>query len=173
VREGRIEGISDLRDESNRQGMRVVIELKRDATPDVTLNQLYKQTPLQSTFGVNMLALVNGRPETLPLKDMLRPFLEFRREVVIRRATYDLKQAEARAHILDGFAIILDNLDEAIRLIRAAEDTAGARAALMERFQLSERQANAILEMRLRALTSMERQRVMDELAEIRARIEA
>jgi len=172
VREGRIEGISDLRDESNRQGMRVVIELKRDATPDVTLNQLYKQTPLQSTFGVNMLALVNGRPETLSLKDMLRPFLEFRREVVIRRATYDLKQAEARSHILEGFAIILDNLDEAIRLIRAAEDTAGARAALMERFQLTERQTNAILEMRLRALTSMERQRVMDELAEIRARIE-
>ena len=172
VREGRIEGISDLRDESNRQGMRVVIELKRDATPDVTLNQLYKQTPLQSTFGVNMLALVNGRPETLPLKDMLRPFLEFRREVVIRRATYDLKQAEARSHILEGFAIILDNLDEAIRLIRAAEDTAAARAALMERFALSERQTNAILEMRLRALTSMERQRVMDELAEIRARIE-
>jgi len=152
--------------------MRVVIELKRDATPDVTLNQLYKQTPLQSTFGVNMLALVNGRPETLSLKDMLRPFLEFRREVVIRRATYDLKQAEARSHILEGFAIILDNLDEAIRLIRAAEDTAGARAALMERFQLTERQTNAILEMRLRALTSMERQRVMDELAEIRARIE-
>jgi DNA gyrase subunit A len=172
VREGRIEGIADLRDESNRQGMRVVIELKRDATPDVTLNQLYKQTPLQSTFGVNMLALVNGRPETLSLKDMLRPFLEFRREVVIRRATYDLKQAEARSHILEGFAIILDNLDEAIRLIRAAEDTAGARAALMERFQLTERQTNAILEMRLRALTSMERQRVMDELAEIRAKIE-
>ncbi len=172
VREGRIEGISDLRDESNRQGMRVVIELKRDATPDVTLNQLYKQTPLQTTFGVNMLALVNGRPETLPLKDMLRPFLEFRREVVIRRATYDLKQAEARSHILEGFAIILDNLDEAIRVIRAAEDTAGARAALMERFQLTERQTNAILEMRLRALTSMERQRVMDELAEIRAKIE-
>ncbi|MCX5739056.1 MAG: DNA gyrase subunit A [Proteobacteria bacterium] len=172
VREGRIEGISDLRDESNRQGMRVVIELKRDATPDVTLNQLYKQTPLQSTVGVNMLALVNGRPETLSLKDMLRPFLEFRREVVIRRATYDLKQAEARSHILEGFAIILDNLDEAIRLIRAAEDTAGARAALMERFQLTERQTNAILEMRLRALTSMERQRVMDELAEIRAKIE-
>jgi DNA gyrase subunit A len=172
VREGRIEGISDLRDESNRQGMRVVIELKRDATPDVTLNQLYKQTPLQSTFGVNMLALVNGRPETLSLKDMLRPFLEFRREVVIRRATYDLKQAEARSHILEGFAIILDNLDEAIRLIRAAADTAGARAALMARFQLTERQTNAILEMRLRALTSMERQRVMDELAEIRAKIE-
>ncbi len=172
VREGRIEGISDLRDESNRQGMRIVIELRRDATPDVTLNQLYKQTPLQSTFGVNMLALVNGRPETLSLKGMLRPFLEFRREVVIRRAIYDLKQAEARAHILEGFAIILDNLDDAIRLIRASEDTAGARAALMEHFQLSERQANAILEMRLRALTGMERQRVMDELAEIRGRIE-
>jgi DNA gyrase subunit A len=172
VREGRIDGISDLRDESNRQGMRVVIELKRDATPDVTLNQLYKQTPLQTTFGVNMLALVNGRPETLSLKEVLRHFLEFRREVVIRRAIYDLRQAEARAHILEGLALVLDNLDEVIALIRAAEDTAGARSALMERFGLSERQANAILEMRLRALTAMERQRVLDELAEIRARIE-
>jgi DNA gyrase subunit A len=172
VREGRIEGISDLRDESNRQGIRVVIELKRDATPDVTLNQLYKQTPLQSTFGVNMLALVNGRPETLSLKEVLRHFLDFRREVVIRRAIYDLKQAEARAHILEGFAIVLDNLDEAIAIIRAADDTPAARTALIARFSLSERQANAILEMRLRALTGMERQRVMDELAEIRARIE-
>ncbi|MEB2345267.1 MAG: DNA gyrase subunit A [Deltaproteobacteria bacterium] len=172
VREGRIDGISDLRDESNRQGIRVVIELKRDATPDVTLNQLYKQTPLQTTFGVNMLALVNGRPETLSLKEVLRHFLEFRREVVIRRAIYDLRQAEARAHILEGLALVLDNLDEVIALIRAAEDTAGARAALMERFGLSERQANAILEMRLRALTAMERQRVQDELAEVRARIE-
>jgi len=171
VREGRIDGISDLRDESNRQGIRVVIELKRDATPDVTLNQLYKQTPLQTTFGVNMLALVNGRPETLSLKEVLRHFLEFRREVVIRRAIYDLRQAEARAHILEGLALVLDNLDEVIRLIRAAEDTAGARTALMERFGLSERQANAILEMRLRALTAMERQRVLDELAEVRGRI--
>ena len=172
VREGRIDGISDLRDESNRQGMRVVIELKRDATPDVTLNQLYKQTPLQTTFGVNMLALVNGRPETLSLKEVLRHFLEFRREVVIRRAIYDLRQAEARAHILEGLALVLDNLDEVIALIRAAADTAAARTALMERFELSERQASAILEMRLRALTAMERQRVLDELAEIRARIE-
>jgi DNA gyrase subunit A len=172
VREGRIDGISDLRDESNRQGIRVVIELKRDATPDVTLNQLYKQTPLQTTFGVNMLALVNGRPETLSLKEVLRHFLEFRREVVIRRAIYDLRQAEARAHILEGLALVLDNLDAVIALIRAAEDTAAARTALMERFGLSERQANAILEMRLRALTAMERQRVLDELAEIRARIE-
>ena len=141
-------------------------------TPDVMLNQLYKQTPLQTTFGVNMLALVNGRPETLSLKDMLRPFLDFRREVVIRRATYDLEQAEARAHILEGFAIALDHLDEVIRLIRAAEDTAGARAALMARFALSERQANAILDMRLRALTALERQSVLDELAEIRATID-
>lgn len=172
VREGRIDGIADLRDESNRQGIRVVIELKRDATPDVTLNQLYKQTPLQTTFGVNMLALVNGRPETLSLKQVLRHFLEFRREVVIRRAIYDLRQAEARAHILEGLALVLDNLDEVIALIRAAEDTAAARAALIDRFGLSERQANAILEMRLRALTAMERQRVLDELAEVRARIE-
>jgi DNA gyrase subunit A len=172
VREGRIDGIADLRDESNRQGIRVVIELKRDATPDVTLNQLYKQTPLQTTFGVNMLALVNGRPETLSLKEVLRHFLDFRREVVIRRAIYDLRQAEARAHILEGLALVLDNLDEVIALIRAAEDTAAARSALMERFALSERQANAILEMRLRALTALERQRVLDELAEVRARIE-
>jgi DNA gyrase subunit A len=172
VREGRIDGISDLRDESNRQGIRVVIELKRDATPDVTLNQLYKQTPLQTTFGVNMLALVNGRPETLSLKEVLRHFLEFRREVVIRRAIYDLRQAEARAHILEGLAVVLDNLDEVIALIRAAADTAAARASLMARFDLSERQTNAILEMRLRALTAMERQRVLDELAEVRSRIE-
>jgi DNA gyrase subunit A len=172
VREGKIDGVSDLRDESNRQGMRIVIELKKDAVADVTLNQLYKQTPLQSTFGVNMLALVNGRPETLSLKAALRHFLEFRREVVIRRATFDLRQAEARAHILEGLAIVLDNLDEVIAIIRASEDTAAARAALMARFTLSERQANAILEMRLRALTALERQRVLDELAEVRARIE-
>jgi len=172
VREGKIDGVSDIRDESNRQGMRVVIELKKDAVPDVTLNQLYKQTPLQSTFGVNMLALVNGRPETLSLKEVLRHFLEFRREVVIRRATFDLRQAEARAHILEGLALVLDNLDEVIALIRAAQDTAGAREGLMTRFELSERQANAILEMRLRALTALERQRVQDELAEVRARID-
>jgi DNA gyrase subunit A len=172
VRESKIDGIADIRDESNRQGMRVVIELKKDAVPDVTLNQLYKQTPLQTTFGVNMLALANGRPETLSLKEMLRHFLEFRREVVIRRATFDLRQAEARAHILEGLALVLDNLDAVIALIRAAQDTAGARESLMARFALSERQANAILEMRLRALTALERQRVQDELAEVRARIE-
>jgi DNA gyrase subunit A len=172
VRDGRIDGVTDIRDESNRQGMRVVVELRKDAAEDVVLNQLYKLTPLQSTFGVNLLALVNGRPQVLSMKECLRHFIDFRREVVIRRATYDLAQAEARAHILEGFEIALDQLDEVIAIIRAANDTASARAQLMERFELSERQAQAILDMRLRALTAMERQRVLDELAELRAKID-
>ena len=171
VREGRLEGISDLRDESNREGMRVVIELKKDAAEDVVLNQLYKLTPLQTTFGVNLLALVGNRPQTLSIKEALRHFIEFRKEVVIRRSIYDLAQAEARAHILEGFEIALDHLDEVIALIRAAEDANTARSQLMTRFGLSERQAQAILDMRLRALTGMERQRVLDELAELRALI--
>jgi len=171
VREGRIEGISDLRDESSREGMRIVIELKKDAAEEIVLNKLYKMTPLQTTFGANLLALVNGRPQTLPIVDCIRHFIDFRREVVIRRAIYDLAQAEARAHILEGFAIALDNLDEVIALIRSSSDTASARSGLMERFALSERQAQAILDMRLRALTAMERQRVMDELEELRAKI--
>ncbi|MBW2496248.1 MAG: DNA gyrase subunit A [Deltaproteobacteria bacterium] len=171
VREGRLQGISDLRDESSREGMRVVIELKKDAAEDIILNQLYKMTPLQTTFGVNLLALVGGRPQTLSVKQALRHFIEFRKEVVIRRAIYDLAQAEARAHILEGFAIALDHLDEIIALIRAAEDAATARGQLITRFDLSERQAQAILDMRLRALTAMERQRVLDELAELRALI--
>jgi DNA gyrase subunit A len=171
AREGKIDGISDLRDESNREGMRIVIELKKDAPAEVVLNQLYKLTPMQSTFGVNLLALVNGRPQTLTLKQALRHFIDFRREVVVRRATYDLAQAETRAHLLEGFAIALDHLDEVISIIRSAADTAAARAALIGRFDLSDRQANAILEMRLRSLTAMERQRVMDELEEIRAKI--
>ena len=171
VREGRIEGISDLRDESSREGMRIVVELKKDAADEIVLNKLYKMTPLQTTFGVNLLALVNGRPQTLPVIECMRHFIDFRREVVIRRAIYDLAQAEARAHILEGFAIALDNLDEVIALIRASADTASARSGLMERFGLSERQAQAILDMRLRALTAMERQRVMDELEGLRAKI--
>lgn len=171
VREGRIEGITDLRDESNREGMRIVIELRRDASEDVVLNQLYKMTPLQTTFAVNLLALVNGRPETLSVKQALRHFIEFRKEVVIRRTIYDLAQAEARAHILEGFAIALDNLDEIIALIRASADAATARAQLESRFGLSERQAQAILEMRLRSLTAMERQKVLAELEELRAKI--
>jgi DNA gyrase subunit A len=172
AREGKIDGIADLRDESNREGMRVVIELKKDAPGDVVLNQLYKLTPMQTTFGVNLLALVNGRPRTLPLKEALSHFIDFRREVVVRRADYDLRQAEARAHLLEGFAIALEHLDEVIAIIRGAEETNAARNALMTRFALSERQANAILEMRLRSLTAMERQRVLDELAEVRALIE-
>ena len=172
AREGKIDGLADLRDESNREGMRIVIELKKDAPGDVVLNQLYKLTPLQTTFGVNLLALVNGRPQTLSLKEALRHFIDFRREVVVRRATYDLAQAEARAHLLQGFAIALEHLDLVIAIIRGADDTGAARSALMSRFELSERQANAILEMRLRSLTAMERQRVLDELAEVRAKIE-
>jgi DNA gyrase subunit A len=172
AREGKIDGVADLRDESNREGMRIVIELKRDAPGDVVLNQLYKQTPMQSTFGVNLLALVNGRPQTLSLKQALQHFIDFRREVVVRRATYDLAQAEQRAHLLEGFAIALEHLDDVIAIIRGADDTAAARSGLIARFALSERQANAILEMRLRSLTAMERQRVLDELAEVRALIE-
>jgi len=171
VREGRIDGVSDLRDESNRQGMRIVIELRRDAPEEVVLNQLYKQTPLQSTFGVNLLALVNGRPQLLSLKEALRHFIDFRGHVVVRRATYDLAQAKARAHLLEGFAIALENLDEVIAIIRGSQSTAEARAALIGRFELSELQANAILDMRLRALTRMERQRVLDELEGVRTKI--
>jgi DNA gyrase subunit A len=171
VRAGKIDGVSDLRDESNREGMRIVIELRKDAQDDVVLNQLYKQTPLQSTFGVNLLALVNGRPQLLSIKEALTHFIDFRSEVVVRRATYDLAQAEARAHLLEGFAIALDNLDEVIAIIRGSQTTAEARGELMTRFSLSERQTNAILEMRLRSLTAMERQRVLDELEEVRAKI--
>ncbi len=171
VRDGKIDGVSDLRDESDRKGIRVVIELRRDAPAEVILNQLYKQTPLQTTFGVNMLALVNGRPQVLPLKSSLRHFLDFRREVIARRTAYDLAQAEARAHILEGFAIALENLDRVIAIIRGADDTAAARAGLRAEFSLSDRQAQAILDMRLRALTALERQRVLDELEELRAKI--
>ena len=172
VRDGKIDGVTDLRDESNRQGMRIVIQLRRDAPEEVVLNQLYKQTPLQSTFGVNMLALVNGRPKLLALKEALREFIDFRGEVVVRRATYDLAQAQARAHLLEGFAVALDNLDEVIAIIRGSQSTAEARTNLMGRFELSQLQAGAILDMRLRALTQLERDRVMNELEEVRARID-
>jgi DNA gyrase subunit A len=171
VREGRIEGITDLRDESSREGMRIVVVLRRDANRDVILNQLFKMTPLQTTFGVNLLALVNGRPETLPIQQCMNHFISFRREVVIRRTIYDLAQAEARAHILEGFEVALDNLDEIIALIRASATAADARAELMTRYALSERQAQAILEMRLRALTQMERDKILDELRELRQKI--
>jgi DNA gyrase subunit A len=168
VRDGRIDGISDIRDESDRSGMRVVIELKRDAAEDVVLNQLYKLSPMQVTFGVNMVALVNSRPQTLPLTELLHHFLEFRRTVVRRRALYDLRQARERAHVLEGFAIALDHLDEVIALIRASENPAAARTGLMESFELSERQAQAILELRLQRLTAMERERILADLEQVR-----
>jgi DNA gyrase subunit A len=171
VREGRIDGVADLRDESDRQGMRVVIELKRDAPHEVLLNQLYKLSPMQTTFGVNLLALVNNRPQTLSLLQLLHHFLDFRREVVRRRAAYDLRQAQAREHLLEGFARALEHLDEVIALIRQSDSPAAAKAALMDRFEFSDRQAQAILEMRLQRLTAMERQKIIDELEEVRALI--
>jgi DNA gyrase subunit A len=172
VRDGRIDGISDVRDESDRRGMRVVVELKKDADDQVVLNQLFKLTPMQSTFGVNMVALVRNRPQTLGLAALLQHFLDFRREVVRRRAAFDLRQAEARAHLLLGFEIALDNLDAVIALIRQSQSPAEAREGLISNFALSERQAQAILELRLQRLTAMERQKILDELAEVRARIE-
>ncbi|MEE8556971.1 MAG: DNA gyrase subunit A [Myxococcota bacterium] len=171
VREGRIDGISDIRDESDRRGMRVVIELKKDAPDEVILNQLYRLTPMQTTFGINLLALVNSRPRTLGLVALLQYFLDFRREVIRRRATYDLRQAEDRVHVLEGFARALDNLDELIALIRQSDSPAAARAGLMDRFEFTERQAQSILELRLQRLTGMERQRILDELEEVRALI--
>ena len=171
VRDGKIDGISDLRDESDRRGMRVVIELKKEANEEVVLNNLYKLSPMQSTFGVNLLALVNNRPQTLNICQLLLHFLEFRREVVRRRAAYDLRQAEERAHVLEGFSRALENLDEVIALIRRSENPASARTGLMAGFELSERQAQAILELRLQRLTGMERQRILDDLAEVQARI--
>jgi DNA gyrase subunit A len=172
VRDGRIDGISDLRDESDRNGMRVVIELKREAPEDVVLNQLFKLSPMQTTFGINMLALVRNRPQTLPITQMLLLFLDFRREVIRRRADHDLRQAQDRAHLLEGFAKALDELDAVIALIRASDSPAAARSGLMDSFELTERQAQAILEMRLQRLTALERQRIMDDLAQVRALIE-
>jgi DNA gyrase subunit A len=167
VKDGPLEGISDLRDESDREGMRIVIELKRDAQPKVVLNQLFKHTQMQTTFGANMLALVGNRPFTLTLKEMIEHYVAHRREVVVRRTRYDLAEAEKRAHILEGLKIALDHIDEIVALIRAAADTEGARTGLMSRFGLSEIQANAILEMRLSRLTGLERQKVEDEYLEV------
>jgi len=166
VRDKRIEGISDIRDESDRDGIRVVCELKRDENAGVILNNLYKFTKLQSTFGVINLAIVHGRPQVLPLKDMLRHFVDFRREVVVRRAQHDLRKAEERAHILEGLKIAIDHLDEVIAIIRAAKTPPEAKEALRARFQFSEIQAQAILDMRLQRLTGLERQKIVDEYEE-------
>jgi DNA gyrase subunit A len=159
----KIEGIADLRDESDREGMRIVIELKRDTIADIVLNQLYKHTGLQESFGINMLAIVDGRPRTLNLKEALKCFIDHRREVVTRRTSYDLRKAEERLHILDGLRIALENLDAVIALIRASQDPKVAKDGLMSNFGLSEIQAQAILDMRLQRLTGLERDKVLQE----------
>ncbi|HKQ03497.1 MAG TPA: DNA gyrase subunit A [Blastocatellia bacterium] len=171
INDKKIEGISDLRDESDREGMRIMIELKRDAIPDIVLNNLYKLTPMQQSFGVINLAIVNGQPRELKLIDTLNIFIEHRREVVIRRTRFELKKAEARAHILEGLKRALDHLDEVISIIRKAKATVEAREALMLRFKFSDLQARAILEMQLQKLTGLERQKLNEEYKEIIQRI--
>ncbi|MGH7465533.1 MAG: DNA topoisomerase (ATP-hydrolyzing), partial [Longimicrobiales bacterium] len=171
VREKKLTEISDLRDESDRDGIRVVIELKRDAIPQIVLNQLYKHTQLQSTFGVIMLALVNGVPKIMDLREMIHHFVAHRHEVVVRRSQYDLDHALDREHILEGLKIAVDNIDEVVALIRGSADTESANTALQERFGLSERQSKAILDMRLGRLTGLEIDKLEAELAEVRAQI--
>lgn len=167
VREKKIEGITDLRDESDRRGMRVVMEIRRDANASVILNNLYKQTSMQTTFGVNMLAIVSGRPRTLTLKEMLYHYLEHQKEIVRRRTQFDLEKAEAREHLLAGLRIALDHLDEVIKIIRANRTADAAREQLMDRFALSEKQSQAILDMRLQRLTGLEREKIDAEYDEI------
>ena len=171
INDKKIEGIADIRDESDKQGMRVVYDLKRDAIPNIVLNNLYKQTALQSSFSVNNVALVNGRPKTLNLKDLIVHFVDHRHEVVVRRTEFELDEAERRAHILEGYLIALDNLDEVIELIRSSKDPDEAREGLMEKFSLSEIQAKAILDMRLQRLTGLERDKIQKEYEEIQALI--
>ncbi|MGH7656900.1 MAG: DNA gyrase subunit A, partial [Gemmatimonadales bacterium] len=163
----KIDGISDVRDESDRDGMRLVIELKRDAIPNVVLNQLYKRTQMQATFGVIMLALDDGHPKVMNLKEVLERFITHRHEVIIRRTQFELDQAEARAHILEGLKIAVDNIEEVIKIIRGSDDVATADARLRERFGLSEKQSEAILNMRLAKLTSLEIDKLEAELKEV------
>ncbi len=167
VKEKKIDGIHNLRDESGRNGMRIVIEIKKDVPPQVVLNQLYKQSQLQTTFGIIMLAVVNNRPMILSLKEVMSYFIEFRRDVVVRRTIYLLRKAKERAHILEGFKIALDHIDEVISIIRESQDANIARERLMARFDFSEIQTKAILEMRLQRLTGLERNKVLEELAAI------
>jgi DNA gyrase subunit A len=167
AKDKQIEGISDIRDESDRKGMRVVIELQRYSQPELVLNNLYKHTPLQSSFFVNMLALVDGAPRTLTLKQTLQHYIQFRADIVIRRSEYNRRRARERAHILEGLRVALLNLEEIIALIRAAEDTESARRGLIDQFALTYIQAQAILDMQLRRLSSLERQRIEDEYSEL------
>jgi DNA gyrase subunit A len=172
VRDKKIEGISDLRDESDREGIRVVVEVKRGEIPEVILNQLYKMTPMQTTFGIILLAIVDNQPKVLTLKEMLEHFLDHRKRVVIRRTRYDLRKAEERAHLLEGILKALDHLDEVIATIRASQTPAEAREQLMSRFALSQVQAQAILDMRLQKLTGLEREKVVEEYKELMTLIE-
>ena len=171
VREKKLTEISDLRDESDRKGMRVVIELKNNCIPQVVLNKLFKHTQLQQGFGVIMLSLVDGVPRTLNLKEMLYYYVEHQKDVIVRRTRYELRKAEERAHILEGYVIALDNIDEVIKIIRASQTDVEAKTRLIERFGLSEIQTDAILEMRLRRLTGLERHKIEDELTELREKI--
>ena len=163
VRDKRLEGISDLRDESDREGMRIVIELKRDANPNIVLNNLYKHTQLQVTFGIIMLALVNDEPKVLNLKQILTYYLDHQKEIITRRTQFDLNKAEERAHIVEGLKIALDNIDEVINIIRSSKEESIAKERLMKGFGLSEKQAQAILDMRLRRLTGLEREKLEEE----------
>ncbi|WP_291236744.1 DNA gyrase subunit A [Frisingicoccus sp.] len=171
VRDRKVEGISDLRDESSREGMRVVIELKKDANPNIVLNHLYKHTQLQDTFGVILLALVNNEPMVLNLKQILELYLKHQEEVITRRSRYELNKAEERAHILQGLLIALDHIDEVIRIIRSSKNVAEAKEKLIESFGLTDIQAQAIVDMRLRALTGLEREKLENEYAELQAKI--
>ena len=171
VSEKKLEGISDLRDESDKQGMRIVIELKRDVNANIILNRLYKHTQMQDTFGIIMLALVDGEPKVLTLSEMLGHYIDHQKEVIIRRTTYELEKAKARAHILEGLIIALDNIDEVVNLIKKAKDTPTAKEQLMERFGLSEKQAQAILDMRLARLTGLEREKIELEYKELQEKI--
>jgi len=169
ARDGHLEGLSDLRDESDRQGMRIVLELTKNADPNFVLRDLYKRTPMQTTFSINLLALVDGEPRTLTLKQALRVYLEHRLTVIKRRAEFDLEKAKARAHILEGYLVALKNLDEIIELIRSAPDVETARTKLMKRYKLTELQANAILDMQLRRLAALERKKIETEYKEVTA----
>ena len=171
VNDKKIEGISNANDESDRDGMRIVIDIKRDANASVVLNKLYKMTALQTSFGVNNVALVHGRPKTLNLRDLIKYFIEHRHEVVIRRTQFDLRKAKERAHILEGLIIASDNIDEVIRIIRAAKTPNDAITGLIERFNLTEIQARAIVEMRLRQLTGLMQDQLHAEYEEIMKQI--
>ncbi len=172
VRDKKIQGISEVRDESDREGMRIVIELKKDGMAQVILNHLYKHTPMESSFGVILLSIVNGRPELLNLKELLAHFLQHRKTIIIRRTTHDLKKAEERAHILEGLKIALENLDEVVALIRASKSPRDAKQGLIDRFDLSEIQAQAILDMRLQRLTALEQDKIIEEYNQILKDIE-